>query len=122
MLVGGSESTARKEFLKMSFVQKGDFRKARGAGPVGRENGPGVVPGNWLYAVELGPMKSRESFFLFFFNFFFKFIFERDRDRGAERERETQKQKQVPGSELSVQSPTRGLDAGLELMNREIMT
>ena len=44
------------------------------------------------------------------------FIFLRDRERqstsegGAERERETQNPKQAPGSELSAQSPVRGLD------------
>ena len=42
------------------------------------------------------------------------FIFERERERerentwGRGRERETQNPKQAPGSELSVQSPTRG--------------
>ena len=30
---------------------------------------------------------------------------------GAERERETQNPKQAPGSELSAQSPTRGLNS-----------
>ena len=48
----------------------------------------------------------------FFFNVYL-FIFERDRDRvrageGPEGERETQNPKQVPGSELSAQSPMRG--------------
>ena len=40
---GGSwspELTAKKEFLKMSLVQKGDFIKA---GPVGRKSCTGVV-------------------------------------------------------------------------------
>ena len=46
------------------------------------------------------------------------FIFERDRDRDRERDRvqvgegqregKTQNLKQIPGSELSAQSPTRG--------------
>ena len=43
--------------------------------------------------------------------FFLIFIFEREREREAgeqQREKETQDPKQVPGSELSVQSPTRG--------------
>ena len=50
------------------------------------------------------------------------FIFETERDRAwvgeGQRERETQNLKQAPGSELSAQSPT----LGLELPNREIMT
>ena len=40
----------------------------------------------------------------------------------GQRERETQNLKQVPGSELSAQSPTGKGWAGLELMNCEIMT
>ena len=54
--------------------------------------------------------------------FFLMFIFEREREheqgRGRERKRETQNLKQVPGSELSAQSLTQGLNsecAGLEL-------
>ena len=43
---------------------------------------------------------------------------ERESERGRGRERETQNPKQAPGSKLSAQSPT----AGLELTNREIMT
>ena len=45
------------------------------------------------------------------------FIFEREREaeleqgRGRERERETQNLKQSPGSELSAQSPMRGLNS-----------
>ena len=50
------------------------------------------------------------------------FIFEKERQSasrgGAEREKETQDLKQDPGSELSAQS----LTVGLELMNHEIMT
>ena len=44
------------------------------------------------------------------------FIFEREskRDRGRERERETQNPKQAPGSALSAQSPTRGLNPQTE--------
>ena len=44
------------------------------------------------------------------------FIFEGEREtecelgRGREREREAQNPKQVPGSKLSAQSPTRGLN------------
>ena len=48
------------------------------------------------------------------------FIFERERERereregegGAEKERETQNSKQAPGSEMSAQSLTRGLNLG----------
>ena len=43
------------------------------------------------------------------------FIFKRERERELEgeeqRERETQNPKQVPGSELSAQSPTWGLNS-----------
>ena len=41
------------------------------------------------------------------------FIFERDRVQAGQgqRERETQNLKQAPGSELSAQSPTRGLNS-----------
>ena len=46
------------------------------------------------------------------------FIFEREKESmskgGAERERETQNPKQAPGSELSAQSPTRGLNPRTE--------
>ena len=48
---------------------------------------------------------------------FFMFTYFRERDRqnmsggGAERERETQNPKQAPGSELSAQSPMRGLNS-----------
>ena len=45
----------------------------------------------------------------------FLFIFETERDRAqmgeGQRERETQNLKQAPGSELSAQSPTRGLNS-----------
>ena len=51
------------------------------------------------------------------------FIFERQRQSksggGAEREGETQNPKQVPGSELSAQSPTRGSNS---LTDLEVMT
>ena len=51
----------------------------------------------------------------FFFFFFLTFIFETERDRAltgeGQRERETQNLKQTPGSELSAQSPTRGLNS-----------
>ena len=61
----------------------------------------------------------RESLGVFFLNIFFNFFkcllnfkryIERDRAWAGERqrERETQNRKQVPGSELSAQSPTRG--------------
>ena len=36
---------------------------------------------------------------------------EREQKRGRERERETQNLKQAPGSELSAQSPSRGLNS-----------
>ena len=52
----------------------------------------------------------------------FLFTFETGRDRAwageGQRERETQNPKQAPGSELSAQRPTRGLNS---LMNCEIM-
>ena len=55
----------------------------------------------------------------FFFNVY---TFLKDRDRAqagvGQRERGTQNLKQAPGSELSATEP----DAGLKLMNREIMT
>ena len=48
------------------------------------------------------------------------FIFEREREReskweAAEGERETQNLKQAPGSQLSVQSPMRGLNSQTEI-------
>ena len=43
---------------------------------------------------------------------------ETEHEQGRVRERETQNPKQAPGSELSAQSPT----LGLELTDREIMT
>ena len=48
-------------------------------------------------------------FLIFFFNIYL-FLRQREteHERGRVRERETQNQKQVPGSELSAQSPTRG--------------
>ena len=36
---------------------------------------------------------------------------------GVEREGETQNLKQAPGSELSAQSPTRGLNSNCEIMS-----
>ena len=56
---------------------------------------------------------------IFFFNFFnvYLFLTERERERermggeGAERQRETQNPKQAPGSKLSAQSLTRGLNS-----------
>ena len=52
------------------------------------------------------------EWYFYFFLFFLMFIFERERDRAwageGQRERKTQNPKQVPGSELSAQSPTRG--------------
>ena len=48
----------------------------------------------------------------FIYFYMFVFIFETERDRAwageGQRERETQNLKQVPGSEPSAQSPTRG--------------
>ena len=52
---------AKKEFLKMSLVQKGDFIKA-GTGPVGPKNCPGTMRRDWLYTLELGEIRSRGSF------------------------------------------------------------
>ena len=55
---------------------------------------------------------------------FYLFLRERERERDrapageGQRQRETQNLKQAPGSELSSTEP----DAGLELMDREIMT
>ena len=53
---------------------------------------------------------------------FHLFLRERERDTesewGRRRERGTQNPKKAPGSELSAQSPT----GGLELVNRKIMT
>ena len=66
--------------------------------------------------------------------FIFLFLRKREREggrvpkckQGRGRERETQNLKQEPASKLSAQSQTRGpysgLNAGLELTNREIVT
>ena len=58
------------------------------------------------------------SFFLI--NFFNVYLFLRERDRArageGQRERETQNLKQVPGSELSAQSPTWGSNSNCEIM------
>ena len=64
----------------------------------------------------LGALKSHQGKRVAFFSkkiFLCSFIFERERQRqsvngGGQRERETQNLKQTPGSERSVQSPTRG--------------
>ena len=58
-------------------------------------------------------------FISFYFLIFIYFEGERERERekqsmsrgGAERERETQNLKRAPGSELSAQSPMRGLNS-----------
>ena len=50
----GRELMARKEFLKTSLVQKGDFIEAWGTGPMGRKCCTGVVMGNSLYSLRLG--------------------------------------------------------------------
>ena len=48
-------------------------------------------------------------FFLMFLMFMFERETETERERGrGQKERETQNRKQVPGTELSAQSPTRG--------------
>ena len=63
------------------------------------------------------PGQSLSLGILVFFFFFNVYLSLRERERqsmsrgGAERERETQSLKQVPGSELSAQSPTRGLNS-----------
>ena len=57
-------------------------------------------------------------FFVCSFKVLFIFDRETQRERGRGREQETQNLKQAPGSEPSAQS----LNAGLELMSREIMT
>ena len=66
-------------------------------------------------------VKVWKHFILFYFlealKIFFMFIFERERQtecewrRCRERERETQNSNQAPGSELSAQSPTWGLNS-----------
>ena len=58
----GLELTAKKEFLKMSLVQKGDFIEAQGTRPMGRKSCPGTTMRDWFYTVELGEVKSRGSF------------------------------------------------------------
>ena len=64
----------------------------------------------------LSKMKSHTHILDNLFKFFLMFIYFWDRERqsvsggGAERETHTQNQKQAPGSELSAQSPTRGLN------------
>ena len=58
----GLEPTAKKEFLKTSLGQKGDFIKSKGTGPVGRKSCTGVVKSDWLYTLELGEVKSRRNF------------------------------------------------------------
>ena len=61
MIVGGLEPMAKKEFLKMSSVQKGDFIKARGqdwwAERATRDHEERLV-----YTMGLGEVKSRGSF------------------------------------------------------------
>ena len=58
------------------------------------------------------PAKFIETYLIFFYVFYYLFLTERDRARAGvgQRERETQNPKQAPGSELSAQSPTRGLN------------
>ena len=52
---------AKKEFLKMSLVQKGDLLK-HGDRTHGQKELHRVVQSDCLYTVELGEVKSRESF------------------------------------------------------------
>ena len=55
-------------------------------------------------------LDTSHSFFLNFFNVYL-FLRETECERGRGRERGTQNPKQAPGSELSAQSPTRGLNS-----------
>ena len=52
---------AKKEFLKMPLVQKGDFMKAWEQDPVGRKSCTGVVQSDCFCTVGLGEVKSRGS-------------------------------------------------------------
>ena len=61
---------------------------------------------------------SIHSFFSIFLNVIIYFEAEREHEHGRGRERGRYNPKQAPGSELSVQSPT----PGLELTDCEIMT
>ena len=58
----------------------------------------------------------------FFFNVFNVYLFLRERDRARageeQRENDTQNPKQAPGSEMSAQSPTWGLNS-LEVRGQE---
>lgn len=46
----GEVVQAKKEFLKTSFIQKGDFIKAQEQDP-GQKSGTGVMTGNSLYTL-----------------------------------------------------------------------
>ena len=52
---------AKKEFLKTSLVQKGDFIKARD-GTRGQEELPRILRRDWVYSTGLGEVKSWGSF------------------------------------------------------------
>ena len=64
---------------------------------------------------ETGRGRETESFKKIFLNVYSFFERERERDRArvgeGQDERETQTLKQAPGSELSAQSPTQGLNS-----------
>ena len=66
---GFLELTAKKEFLKMSLVQKGDFIKAQGLDLWAERAALGLwrITGNWLYTMDLGEVKSKGNFLKRFF-------------------------------------------------------
>ena len=54
---------AKKEFLKTSLVQKGDFIKAQGQDLWAGRAALGTMRRDWLYTMELGEVKSMGSFY-----------------------------------------------------------
>ena len=67
-------------------------------------------PGAILRLVQKVGQKGPGVTWLIFFNVYFSER-EREHELGKSRERETQNPKLAPGSELSAQSPTRGLNS-----------
>ena len=78
---------------------------------------PGILSLSLSLSAPLPLFLSKKISKLFFLIFFLTFIYlflrqrETEHERGRVRERETQNLKQAPGSELSAQSPTRGLNS-----------
>ena len=59
---GVPQPRAKKEFLKTSLVQKGDFIKAQGQGPWARKSCTGVVKSDWLLYYGVGDGRANGKF------------------------------------------------------------